>query len=982
MDFQDERAQTPMGEESNILERVARTISSVRGAKPDYAHLAAELEPALPFDIFGIVLLRHDREAVRITVCQRDGESWVARYRQHPLAGSMVECMLASFPPQGVGQNLENIVRGAKEGFISTHEPPPVALLVKSFPAGATGLPAECGDALCGNPRLRAALVAPLLADGKMLGTLELGSTLPGAYDDPVLQRSINALASLLATAIEGHVGRGNVEIQDRQRAELKDVSTVLATAVDLPMILQRIVLGITNALHVSSAIVRLDRRHLRLEAQSGLNFDPGTLQTLLDAENALDRRTIIGATLLSRQPCVSQDIAQDERFPESRCLASELGVHSLFCYPLITGQYVYGALLLLSSEPGGFTPLKTDIFSLFAGQATVAVHNGMLLQSAQERRRFQDVIEQLERAHQQNVFLDQDEADEADLLKRLRVETMNTFGVSLSSVLRFISDHLLSRSERHLQEILRTSQGQSSREEERRRGELAFAGSVAAYQDDTVFLESASGIDSFAVATDVDGALILMQAAETALADTKFLRDISAALMRALRVDEAHPQAYEQLKRELAEPWFIVDSEGICVYLNRAAEMFCGMPSGAHSAHTWQRWPEESSPLFGSFRPLASGQKELLTLEQALAPLLLRMRQVQDVLAYLRDFILLSHANDGVSLPASLRCTLAAEALPGQAALKTSTRESASAEPPMEAQVPRAIIAPPTHKHAHTSSPSMLLDSSPSDRHYQFVRHTLYNEYGQWLANALYIHDITEQVRDEKNKAVLLASVSHDLRTPLTAIKAAVTGLLQTNVVWNEDLRREILQDIDAETDHLNTLVNSLVDMSQIEMGALILDKEWCDVVEIVHTTLTRFQRMLSDFTISTCIQPPLPLISADYVQLERVMRNLLENATRYSPKGTEISVVVDVLAQKALPSGLEGYARWVRVQVIDQGPGIPEEERERIFKSFYSLDLQGNGLGLAICRGIVEAHQGRIWIEAAAGRGSCFVFVLPITS
>ena len=78
MDLQDEKTQTPGGDESNILERVARIISSIRGAKPDYAHLAAELEPALPFDIFGIVLLRHDGEAVRVTICQREGEQWVA----------------------------------------------------------------------------------------------------------------------------------------------------------------------------------------------------------------------------------------------------------------------------------------------------------------------------------------------------------------------------------------------------------------------------------------------------------------------------------------------------------------------------------------------------------------------------------------------------------------------------------------------------------------------------------------------------------------------------------------------------------------------------------------------------------------------------------------------------------------------------------------------------------------------------------------
>ncbi|MEO7020919.1 MAG: ATP-binding protein [Ktedonobacteraceae bacterium] len=953
MDLQDEKVQTPIGDESNILERVARIISSVRGAKPDYAHLAAELEPALPFDIFGIVLLRHDGEAVRITVCQRDGEQWVARYRQHPLVDSMVERLLPSLPCHEAGT-----AEGALEDVTSVLRQ---QLLVKNFPEGATGLPAECGDALCGHPRLRAALIAPLCAGGKVLGTLELGSVQLDAYADPALQRLINALASLLATAIESAVAGGNVEIQNRQRAELKDVSTVLTTAVDLPMILQRIVLGITNSLHVSSAIVRIDQGQccLRLEAHSGLYFDPNALQMRLAEKNALSDQAIIGATLLRRQKQVTQDIAQDERFPESRWFASELSVRSIFCYPLVNGQYVYGALLLLSSEPGGFTPLKTDICALFAGQATVAIHNGMLLQSVQERRRFQEIIEQLERAHQQNVFLNQDEFSEAELLQRVSAQTLNTFGVSLSSVLHFISEHLLTRSERHLQEILRTAQ--TEMEEERLLGAL---GNEAA---------------QLPVSSGAEGTLFLMQSAETALASTDLLRDISAALMRALRVDEEHPQVYEQLKRELAEPWFIVDLMGRCIYLNRAAEMFCGIRTERDQASTWQRLSEESSPLFGSFHPLPTRQETPLTLEQALAPLLPRVREKQEVVAYLRDFISTPGEQETLALPVFLHCTLAADVLANQETWRTSTRESVPANSAAKTQEPRMVIPPPTRSH---SSPSMLLDSAPSDHHYQFVQHTLYNEDGQCFANALHIHDVTEQVRDEKNKAVLLASVSHDLRTPLTSIKAAVTGLLQPDILWDESIRREMLEDIDAEADHLNALVNSLVEMSQIEMGALVLDKEWCDVAEVVHMTLLRCQRMLADFTVLPSIQKPLPQIHADYVQLERVLRNLLENVARYSSKHTKIRVLVDVPGLKAPPGLSEALAQGVRVQIIDQGPGIPEEERERIFKSFYSLTPQGNGLGLAICRGIVEAHQGRIWVEAAVGGGACFVFVLPVTS
>lgn len=980
MDLSDGKAQAPISEESNILERIARIISSVRGAKPDYAHLAAELEPALPFDIFGIVLLRHDRQAIRVTVCQKGSGDWQAGYHQHPLADSMVERISSNLVP----------VKTTSQQANSTSNKKQIAdvLLVQDFPNGLTGLPSECGDALCSHPQLRAILIAPLIAGGNLLGTLELGSTQRKAYADLALQRLIHAIARVLATAIEGAQVGGNVEIQDRQRAELKDVSAVLTTAVDVPMILHRIVTGITNALHVASAIVRLDSRQRRLclEAHSGLESSL-PLQKVLDQHTVLSEQTIIGKTLLSRQSQVSQDIAVDRQFPLSQSFATELSLRSIFCYPLITGQYVYGALLLLSPETGGFTPLKTDIFSLFAGQATIAIQNGILLQSAQERRRFQESIEQLERANQQNVFANPDELAVSELLSRLQNESMSTFGVSLSSILRFISDHLLTRSERHLQEILRSLNAQELPEENREIGDLWTSEQLGRYSESATVLAHISDIEQFAVSSGREEATILLQAADSALASTDQLREISAALTRALQVDEAHPQAYEHLKRQLAEPWFIVDLNGTCIYLNRAAEVFCGLREALHGPYTWQRWPEESQALFSTFRPLQALKEDPLTIEQALEAILPRMRQLKDVLAYLSDFtvahLVTEEAASGSAennIPAFLRCTIAAEPLPGQEAHLVNAQAGTRAWSVAEAQEPRAVIAPPRQRF--TGSP-MLLDSSPSDRHYQFIRHALYNEEGRWFANALHIHDITEQVRDEKNKSVLLASVSHDLRTPLTTIKAAVTGLLQPGVEWDDDMRREILEDIDAETDHLHTLVNALVEMSRIEMGALVLDKEWCDMLELAHTTLNRAQRILADFAVSIRVQTPLPLIYADYAQLERVLYNLLENAARHSPRHTELYVYVDVLTQKGLPSGMSEIAsRAVRVRIVDQGPGVPAEERERIFKSFYSLDAQGNGLGLAICRGIVEAHQGRIWVEGDAGGGSCFVFVLPIIS
>ncbi|WP_165423777.1 GAF domain-containing protein [Ktedonosporobacter rubrisoli] len=439
-------------EESAIVERVARIVSSVRGSKPDYTRLAAELAQAIPFDIFGVVLLRHDRQAVRVTVCSygQDG-TWEASYHQHPCEGSMLELILQS----------------------------PI-LLVNDYPEGLDGPPAVSGDALSSYHQLHSTLIAPLIVEDRVLGTLELGSTRLHTYADATLQRLITAVVRVLATAIEGAQVGGSVAIQDRQRQALKDVSSALTSKIDLPTIFHQIVSGVTNALDVASMIVMLDRKSgkLLLEAQSGLGQE--VLGRLFSRGIYISNKCIISQTLQQRHSYVSQDIISDERFSDSYTLFSQLGMRSILSYPLMTDTTVYGALLLCSPEPGGFTPLKADILALFASQATVAIHNGVLLESAHQRRRFQTAIEQLERARTQNTAdllqLSQHEngeednqgqpQDEYQLLERVRQEAQNTFGVSFTSLLSFISDHLLTRGERDLQAILRPYQGEQSEED------------------------------------------------------------------------------------------------------------------------------------------------------------------------------------------------------------------------------------------------------------------------------------------------------------------------------------------------------------------------------------------------------------------------------------------------------------------------------------------------------------------------------------
>ena len=147
-------------------------------------------------------------------------------------------------------------------------------------------------------------------------------------------------------------------------------------------------------------------------------------------------------------------------------------------------------------------------------------------------------------------------------------------------------------------------------------------------------------------------------------------------------------------------------------------------------------------------------------------------------------------------------------------------------------------------------------------------------------------------------------------MRTPLTTIKAAVTGLLQEDVIWDEQVRQEILRDIDVETDHLTDLVDAIVEMSRIEMGALALEKEWCDVVEVAHGALARLDRVPTAYTIKISAQPQLPLVYADHVHLGRVFYRLLEYAAHHSPAGWEISMMLDTIQSRpsfsACPSPL----------------------------------------------------------------------------
>jgi two-component system sensor histidine kinase KdpD len=220
--------------------------------------------------------------------------------------------------------------------------------------------------------------------------------------------------------------------------------------------------------------------------------------------------------------------------------------------------------------------------------------------------------------------------------------------------------------------------------------------------------------------------------------------------------------------------------------------------------------------------------------------------------------------------------------------------------------------------------------------------------------------------------RSSLLSSVSHDLRTPLASITGASSTLLEGRATLDPTTQDELLQTVYDEAKRLNRLVGNLLDMTRIESGSVQVQKEWQPLEEVVGAALTRMESQLRDHPTTAKLPVDLPLVPLDSVLIEQVLINLLENAVKYTPVGSPIT-----LSASATPEAIS-------VEIADGGPGIPRGDEERIFDKFYraaSASTQhGAGLGLAICRGIVEAHGGRIWAENRPGGGAVFRFTLPL--
>ncbi len=257
-----------------------------------------------------------------------------------------------------------------------------------------------------------------------------------------------------------------------------------------------------------------------------------------------------------------------------------------------------------------------------------------------------------------------------------------------------------------------------------------------------------------------------------------------------------------------------------------------------------------------------------------------------------------------------------------------------------------------------------------------------LYREY-QIAAEQAKQAEIFRQ--SEQLKSALLDAVTHDLRTPLTSIKASVTTLLAEKsgddpVMLDDEGRSELLEVINEEADRLNRFVENMVELAKLEAGELLLRRRWGSVEEIIASALGRADALTARHRVELSIESELPSVQVDATLLAEVLFSLIDNAAKYSPVGSSISITAERANEDEM----------ILMTVTDEGRGVPSELRERVFDKFFRATGEGAaslgqpkglGMGLAIARGIVEAHGGRIWLENVESKnGSCVKLLIPV--
>ena len=244
----------------------------------------------------------------------------------------------------------------------------------------------------------------------------------------------------------------------------------------------------------------------------------------------------------------------------------------------------------------------------------------------------------------------------------------------------------------------------------------------------------------------------------------------------------------------------------------------------------------------------------------------------------------------------------------------------------------------------------------------------------GSLLTTVVNIRDISRLRQIENLRSALLATVSHELQTPISIIKAYASTLARSDAQWSQQTIRDKLQAIEEEGDRLSEVVSKLLHSSRLEAGDLSLNKLLLDLPKEAHKVAKRVAGLTEIHEVKLDFPPDFPPVLGDPERIEEVLTNLIENAVKFSPRGGMITIKAEISENQVL------------VIVADEGIGIPLRDQERIFERFYKVEdslakpTQGTGLGLYICKTTIEAHGGRIWVESELGKGCRFTFSLPL--
>src|SRR6266849_1285266 len=275
------------------------------------------------------------------------------------------------------------------------------------------------------------------------------------------------------------------------------------------------------------------------------------------------------------------------------------------------------------------------------------------------------------------------------------------------------------------------------------------------------------------------------------------------------------------------------------------------------------------------------------------------------------------------------------------------------------------------THGNAHRE---MVLTARDGQRFDAYITaSSIRSSRGEPIGGILTVRDISREREQEEQRSTFISVVSHELQTPIAIIKGYASTLARPDAELEPETLRSRLQAIEEEADSLDKMVNNLLYASRIQAGGLQMEIAPLDLSSLVQKVVQRLRVKSPDATVKLDLPAQLPTVMADRDRIEEVLQNLLDNAVKYSPKRRVITVSCRATGDE------------VRVSVGDLGMGIALRDQEQIFDRFHRVDngstrsTQGAGLGLYICRAIVEAHGGRIWVESVLHQGSTFSFSLP---